>query len=494
MKKTTRILCLLLCMLMLVGTLAACGGDAKDTTASTDDPSTPSDSTSEEQKSTYTPSGNKYDGTDFNILLSSKDSNVSNFFEFAEEDPTVIDTAVQNKNAAVTQDYGVNFVVIKDAGGSNTGATKMQQAMDAESLDYHLSFVESYSAVPLAYQGTLHELNHLEGLNLKNEWWDQNANRDLAVNDLMFFTTGDIDAWDDMQQFIMMFNSTLYARDIKDYTLEEFYQLSADGKWTYDKLYQIAKSYTKDINGDQAITSDDQYGMITWDDTIYTVFASCGGKVIEDVDGELTLPIFGNQLAQDCMREWTEWTKENGLNYSQSGGGGVAIKMFSEDRALFFLGRLSSLNNFRDMESDYGIVPVPKYTEDQTYNITCSPFHLNFVCTLNLDTEATMRGEVIESIAYYSKQYLTPAYREKTLEGQSARDDGSLETLKISAGNRIYDLGFYLRPGNITPELIYLYRAWSTDYASMYARVQSTAEMAVNDVATAYAGLSGQWQ
>ncbi len=496
MKKTTKLMCLLLVMLMIVGTLAACGGDATDTGANTGDSQIKDPSDTEGYESVYTPSGNKYDGQDFIVLLSSKDSGVKNFFEFSEEEPTVIDNAVQRRNASVEADYDVKIQApIIDTGASNKGAEKMQQAISSESLEYHLSFIESYSVVPLATQGALYELNSLEGVNLKNEWWDQNANRDLTVNDLMFFTTGDIDAWDDMQQFIMMFNRTTFTRDITSYTVDNFYKLVQDGKWTFDIFFEIAKGYTKDLNGDDTLDKNDQWGMITWNDTIYSVFASCGGQVVSYENGELALPIFGNQTAQNCMREYTEWTAQNAYNYSvrDNNSGGNAIKIFSNDQALFFLGRLSSLNNFRDMDSQFGVVPVPKYTEDQTYNVTCSPYHLNLMCTLNLDTDVTMRGEVIESLAYYSRQFLTPAYREKTLEGQQVRDDGSLETLKITADNRIYDIGFFLRPGNITPELIGLYKKNSTDYASMYASVRTAAEMAVNDVATAYDALASEW-
>ncbi len=489
MKKATRLLCLALCVFMIAGILAACDTKKPETTTPTDTTQTPG---SAGYESTYEPSGNRYDGEDFNILLSSKDTAVPNFFEFATENPTVIDIAVQKKNEAVAQDYGVVFKVTKDVGGDNTGAAKMQKAIDSESLDYHMSYLPSYDVVTLATQDTLYDLNKLPGLNLKNEWWDQNANEDLSVNGLLYFTTGDIDAWDDMQQFIMIFNRSMFERDVTECTVDELYQASKDGKWTYDMFYKLAKGYTKDIDGTDGMTKDDQWGMITWDDTIYAVFASSGGQVVADVDGELTLPIFANQAAQDCMREYTEWTENNGYNYSQRDNysGSNAIKMFTNNKALFFLARLQTLNNFRDMESDFGLVPVPKYTEDQEYAITCSPFHLNMVCTLGLEEAEVMRGEIMESAAYYSRQYLTPAYREKTLEGQSARDDGSLDTLELSAGNRIYDIGFFIKPGNITSELIKLYRKWSTDYASMYASVEPAARTAVNDVATAYKALA----
>jgi len=505
MKKSIRILSFALCALMLCGMLAACNGGAGDSTvdlgANGGVNIGPGGNQGGDHQSTYAPSGNKYDGADFVVLISGKDANTLDIFTYAEENPTVIDTGIQKKNAAVESDYDIKIAeTVLDRGSSNGGATKMSNAISSESLDYHLAYIESYSVVPLAYDGVLYDLNSMNkeginGINLNNEWWDQNANRDLAINDLMFFTTGDIDIWDDMQQFVMIFNRTLFARDIKDYSVDEFYKLVQDGKWTYDMFYEIAKGYTKDLDGAGVLNNEDQWGMITWDDTIYSVFSSCGGQVVKvEEDGSLSLPIFGNELAMDCMRKYTEWTKENAYNYSRDGGGSKAIKMFTGDLALFFMGRLQSLDNYRDMESDFGLTPVPKYSEDQTYNVTCSPYHFNFVCTLSLEEQVDMRAEVIESLAYYSRQYLTPAYREKTLEGQSVRDDGSLETLKITADNRIYDIGFYIKPGDITRELIQLYRLWSTDYASMYAGVKSTAEQAVKSVSDAYRDMIAEWQ
>ena len=101
-----------------------------------------------------------------------------------------------------------------------------------------------------------------------------------------------------------------------------------------------------------------------------------------------------------------------------------------------------------------------------------------------------MRSEVIESCAYYSSIELTPAYREKTLEGTNIRDEGSLMVLQLLAGNRIYDIGFYISPGDIQKQLILLYREWSTGYAAKYEENREAAEQAIADVAGAYAELA----
>ncbi len=493
MKKLTRILCFALCVLMLAGTLAACDSKKPDTTTPDTTPQTPDSSGYE---STYTPSGTTYEGADFVILLSSKAGSVTNFYEFADENPTVIDLAVQKKNAAVEADYDVKITSTKIAGKDSPGVAKMQSSFSSGSLDYHMSHIDAYGVVPLSYQDNLYELNSLTGLNLKNEWWDQNANTDLAVDDLVFFTTGDIDAWDDMQQFIMIFNTDLFKSHVKDYSLEEFYKLSEDGKWTYDVFFKIAKGFTEDANGDSIMDNNDLWGMVTWDDTIYATFVASGGKIVSIQDSDLSLSILTDENAQNCMRLYTEWTQQNAYNYSvrDNWNGTKANKMFTNNQVLFNFERLQVVSGYRDMDSDFGLVPAPKFTEDQDYHVFCSPYHLNFICTLNLEESIQMRGDVMESLAYYSKQHLTPAYREKTLEGQEARDDGSLNTLALTAENRTYDYGFYLQPGNIGEELIQLYRNWSTDYASMYAKVKTPAETAIKNVEDAYKNLIKEWQ
>ena len=439
----------------------------------------------------YEPSGTDYNGADFVVLVSNKDSAVVNMFEYKEDDRTVLNSAIHRKNESVKADYNVSFSFEFDQVAKN-GATNMLKAYQSDSLDYHLSYISADSVVGLATQGVLYDLNKLDGINLANSWWDQRANIDLSINGQMYFTTGDIDVWDDMQQFIMMFNRSLFTEKVDGTTVDDLYSLVEDGKWTYDKFYELGRGVTDDSNGDNKMDHEDTWGMITWDDTIYSVFSSTGAKVVKNENNTLSLGMIGDERSINCMTEYTEWTAQNAYNYSRDGNGTKAIKMFQEDRALFFMGRLSSLNHYRDMQSDFGVLPVPKYTEEDDYYVTVSPYHTSMVCTLSTEAQATMRGEIIESCAYYGAMECTPAYREKMLEGTNIRDEGSLMTLKLCATNRIYDIGFYISPGKIQGQLIILYRKWGTEYASTYEQYRSAAEQDIASVASAYAKLANQ--
>ena len=492
MKKLARIVSFSLCLVMLISMMAACNGNSADQTVDLGslNTSAPPVIGDEEHVSEYKPSGNRYDGEDFIVLVSNKDSNVLSMFDYKEDDPTLVDRAIKTKNAYVTNDYGVNFVTVKDAGGSNTGAQKMTKAYSSGMVEYHLAYIDSYSVVSLAVSGALYDLSKIDGIDLKNEWWDQRANTDLSINGQTYFTTGDIDVWDDMQQFIMIFNRTLFEQKVSKYTVDEFYDLAESGNWTYDEFYELGNGIVDDTNGDGIMNNLDMYGMITWDDTIYSVFSSTGAKVVSNENDTLTLGMIGDEKSINCMTKYTEWTQQNAYNYSRDGNGSKALTMFKGNQALFFMGRLSSLDNYRNMDSDFGLVPVPKYTVDDEYYVTVSPYHMSMVCTLGLEEGIDMRGEVIESCAYYSSVEVTPAYREKTLEGTNIRDEGSLMVLQLLAKNRIYDIGFYISPGDIQKQLIVLYRDWSTGYAAKYEEKRDQAEQAIADVAGAYAELA----
>ena len=168
--------------------------------------------------------------------------------------------------------------------------------------------------------------------------------------------------------------------------------------------------------------------------------------------------------------------------------------MFSSNRALFFLGRLQSLDNYRDMETDYGILPYPKYNADQEeYYTTPSPYHMTFACVPMMTGDPEKSGAVLEALAYYGKEYMTGAYYDTTLTGQYFRDEDSVATLELMAETRSYDIGFYIQPANINKELIFLFRKGSTDFVSTFDSYKSAAQTALAEVNEKYKEAADVW-
>ena len=503
MKKATT-LALCAAMLLSAATLFACGekdpantnGADSGQDASSVSTSDSADQTEPEHVDKFTPLEQKFEG-EFNLLVSGKagDCNVE-FKDFsaleAGYEKTQLEEAVYRKNAAVEELYGIKLNVIEDMGGSNQAYQKLLTAATAGSDDYDAAIIAAYDAIPLATADALYELGSIEALNLNNSWWDQRANTELTIHGAIFFTTGDITVWDDMQQNVVGFNKQVKA----DHNIEDdFYQVVADGEWTLEALATYAKQVTEDLNQDGVYNMSDKFGIITWDDSTYAVFGGAGEKVVTvGNDGELSLTLTGSERIVDVMTTYTNICfGGDAINY-QRYTSVEAINMFSSNRALFFLGRPQSLDNYRDMETDYGILPYPKYNADQEeYYTTPSPYHMTFACVPMMTGDPEKSGAVLEALAYYGKEYMTGAYYDTTLTGQYFRDEDSVATLELMAETRSYDIGFYIQPANINKELIFLFRKGSTDFVSTFDSYKSAAQTALAEVNEKYKEAADVW-
>lgn len=131
-------------------------------------------------------------------------------------------------------------------------------------------------------------MNSVPGIDLTKSWWDQKANDSLSVNDVLFFTTGEITVSDNNAAFVIMFNKELLAA----YELEDPYRLVYDGNWTLDKFAQLCKTVTEDLNQDGVMDENDRFGLLVWDDSVVGIVNAAGQQcctIAEDGMIELTL-------------------------------------------------------------------------------------------------------------------------------------------------------------------------------------------------------------
>ncbi len=508
MKK--RIFALMLAALMLISMLAACGGGNGGSTTdatTTDSPdvggtTAAPDTTApviEVPKEEYIPSGNTYDGATFTVLLSSKapENELFNDFKYNEENATVLDDAVYRKNSQIEDEYDIVFNYITNCGGSNTAKADITNQLTVQDETYHLYMVPAYDTISLAYENSLYDLNSVPGLDTSLSYWDQNANSQLSINDLLFFTTGDISVWDDRQQFVVMFNKNLFASEAG--ADDNIYDIVEEGKWTYDLLAKYSENCADDVDGDDDMDLDDKYGILLWDDTVYGALASAGERMVSlDKNDDLILTIY-NERALDVLDKFTAIEKADyTVNYQRTTyDGSPAKKMFEESRAMFFLGRLSSFDNFRDMEIPFGVLPYPKFEESQeSYHSTVSYYHTSFYCMPNLDFNIEMRGDITNACAYYSQQYMTPAYIERTLVGTHIRDEESEMSLKILIDNRLYDIGYCVLTGKpgMTNSLIQGFRDEVDSYVARFDQVKRVTERQLNSINGHFDTVILDWQ
>ena len=113
--------------------------------------------------------------------------------------------------------------------------------------------------------------------------------------------------------------------------------------------------------------------------------------------------------------------------------------MFVEGHGLFIQDELTAMDYFREMEDDFGIVPNPKYNEDQKeYYQRVRPYVAMFAIPATIpDEEKT--GAVLEYWAWLSHYTTLPAYYEITIKQKRTRDEDAIEMLDIIRTTPVYE-------------------------------------------------------
>jgi hypothetical protein len=122
-------------------------------------------------------------------------------------------------------------------------------------------------------------------------------------------------------------------------------------------------------------------------------------------------------------------------NYSE-----IHDAIFMDNRALFYNNTFKMVEDVRSMETDFGIIPYPKFTAEQPEYYTRMEGCFPFIVPLTV-REPEITGAVIEAMAFESLNYIVPAYYEVSLKSKHARDEESAEMLDIIFKNRVIDLG-----------------------------------------------------
>jgi hypothetical protein len=147
------------------------------------------------------------------------------------------------------------------------------------------------------------------------------------------------------------------------------------------------------------------------------------------------------------------------------------------------------------MDTDFGVLPLPLFSEDQEryYNSSASWTSAFYTIPNNaFDDEGFARtGYILQALAYESLYTLTPAYYEITLKGKTTRDEESSAMLDLIFSTRSYDYGWYFEIGEYNEGIMNLLRSYSTNVASMYEKGLKNAEKLLDKINAAVDEISG---
>ncbi len=423
--KNKAALSVMLALLLMGETIltVSCGGDSGTPSGET------SDGAASETEAVYELPKADYGGKTINMFLWDGTT-----FVMEEEDGDVLDDAIYHRNRDVEELYNIKFAFQLAPGGvsdwSNWIGTLNASVMSGDDA-IQLAGGYAYRLSFASLEGGFQNYNDMPQIDFSKPWWPSNLTEAGNLGGALYMVLGNIERSYYDNTYMMGFNKRL----AEEQKVGDLYQMVRDGKWTTDVFNTVIKNSGADINGDSVLDLNDQYGYVTdLNMGIDAWINACNVKITErEKDGTPYLPGLTDHYVE--VQEWVKSMTEQPYVWYNSTLTGI----FRGGRALLTRMMADGMIGFRDMEDDFGVLPYPKWDEEQESYQTYNSIGNATGFAVPVTADADMMGTIIEALAYLGWRDVLPEYYEKSLKGKSARDDESEEMLDIVFNNIRYD-------------------------------------------------------
>jgi len=429
MKRTTSILIL---MAMLAASVASCGGEATttDTTAAAEGDTTPAVTDAAVTEPVYELPKADFGGRDVQFYIGDTRSKI----HVTEETGDLVNDAIYRRNRKVEEQYNCNFKYTVTPCAASTWGTwysTLEASIMANdnSVDIAIGYAYRFSALSVT-SGLFQNLAALPQIDMSQPWWPGNVTEAAKIGSKLFMVQGNIDPLFYDRIYALIFNKKM-ADDLK----LDFYKYVEDGKWTLDKLEEVAKLGTRDLDGNSTLDEKDQWGFVTGCDMSMDGFNSAFQLdfVEYDKDGMPKLLPLSEKVVDACTR-MKEFTKKSQTAWHTLEADKKII--FEEGRALVMVHNLAGVQTMRDLENDFGIIPYPKWDEKQEQygSFSAGVDNAGGYC-IPITADGEKNAALLEAMAYYGYNDILPDYYEKVLKGKNTRDDESAAMLDLIFDN-----------------------------------------------------------
>ncbi len=335
-----------------------------------------------------------------------------------------------------------------------------------------------------------YDLDHID---FSKPWWFESNATELtydgkaiiAISHLTGVATGSI--------------CLFYNKDMaKAYDLGNLYDVVLSGDWTWDYFMEIVKDIYLD-NGNDIRDEADTYGIAQGIGTSFNSFlwAFDNPVVKKNADGVPEVSVMTDKIDSIITKIYDYCFNTNGVyvdtKQGQSGYAQYASDMFYAGRSIFMQASLgtATTEDMRNFDSDYGIVPLPKWDENQSeYYTMCAGSHTALAVPKTVkDTEFV--GRIVEALSAESWKTVTPTIYEIALKTRYLRDDESKEVMDIIIENTQFDFGtVYDSWQGFAFALEFMMRENRNNFRSYYATKQHNAKAQLKKVIKAFDKLS----
>ncbi len=442
MKKLLSFVCFLLC----VSLLFSCGKKQ--------DPNEydhAADFTEEDGELYATVPTDRFGGATFRIL-NAKTGAISSKLDSESVNGDNLNEALFRRNSNVEERLDVNVEEERDT--PENISDKARSACLAGDTSYSAVCNSSDRMATLAVSGYLVSSEYLTGVNLSKPWWNAEAINATVVGTDKYFFYGDLQlSYYDAHSMVGV-NMDM-VEDING--ISDPYELAKEGKWTLDEMLKMMRAAAYDVDGNGKLNTDDRYGAAVDSSSVLSLVIGCDTAMFSKNDvGMPQMDCLGNDKFYDVFTfisesffQRQEYIYNVDLHQDEKISAG---DMFAEGKSMFYITTVGSLYSLQSMEYEFGVLPMPKYTEYQKEYVSyLNPEKATAIGVISTGRNYLRTGIVLENLAAESHREsgLRDCYVDTVLSFRYVDDAKSRESLATVLETGTFDLGDIYGWGNI---------------------------------------------
>lgn len=485
MSKTNKLFAAVLGLLLLLPPVAGCGSPAPDAAGQpTVTASAPADGNAENAETTEADylEGIVEDceGYSFEIIAQQTDTRPN--FSIGEINGEVVNDALYNRDRAAED---LLNVTIAEYPYDNRGTlyTDVHKTIAAGDDVYDLIITSMADGInKLGPAGELLDMRNYPVLSLDSGRWCPSAAENLAFLGRVYVTTGPITPSYYTLPLVVSYNLRL----AEDYGIGLLYDVVDSGGWTVDRLLEMTAGVAADIDGNGKSGEEDQYGWAVENNVGNALFASAGLTMIEaNGDDGYTVNMNTETAVNTILTLSNKLSDKTNIFVADDFSAvDTGVLIFEDGRAMFMSINMGYMMYYlRDMEDDFGILPIPKVQESADgYVAYCNTFMPAGVAMPITNASADTAALVMETLAHLSKEMVEPAVYEMTLREKVARDPASQRMMDLIFDNTFFDMNAVFNFGGSSLLLRKSIFGHGGTYVSEYEKIASRTQAELDDM------------
>ena len=372
-------------------------------------------------------------GETLNIIVRDQASVMREWYKDVPEDE--VDEVIAYRNESVAAKIKLEAVNYTLMGSSdyedclNTFTTAIMEDVDNDFHYYDIVANYAYAGATTTIRNYLANLADTEifpYFDFTLPCWNQAIVSTTMVNDKLYYITGDLNLSTFDKSMVVFINKDLYNDRKDDSDPADLQDVALAGDWDYEDLYKWASVY-EDTSADGTNTHDDLHGINASYSSIPVdamPYAWDLEYLVEEADHSHSYNVIGNTKIAEAV-DMAKALFHGVSDSDQTGAQGVAnwnatgactlggysepVTHFANDLSVFTLHLLYCTADdnvmMREMSSEFGLLPMPKFDEEQeNYGTTSHDAYTLMTVIDHSESSVTTKGRAISAYLQLSSE------------------------------------------------------------------------------------------